>query len=283
MNFPKLDKDLAIISKLGDNPGADDGLSPDGLKAKFDEAALLIQAYLNGTLVETLNNIFSGGDSAPSNGLNMAGPINMNRNPLQNLRNPESPGEAVNLEYALAHFLTSARKINGKDLSSDITLSASDIGARPDTWLPTPAELGAAPESHVDNKDNPHKVTCEKIGAATKDDVDGKISMDLLWVNASFNSNFAEQTIALDLSGYDAVMITASSEATSFVPVGDQGAITTWNGYYICRRTVYTSVDGVNFSSATTWSQYGNNVNGAENPSWQCRPYKIYGFKGVKE
>lgn len=129
-------------------------------------------------------------------------------------------------------------------------------------------------ENHLTDTKNPHNVTAAQVGA---------MEMTLLWTNASFSSNFAAQTIALDLSGYDAVMITASSEATSFIPVGDQGAITTWNGYYICRRTVYTSVDGVNFSSATTWSQYGNNVNGAENPSWQCRPYKIYGFKGVKK
>ena len=35
------------------------------------------------------------------------------------------------------------RKINNKVLSSDITLTAADVGARPDTWTPTAAEVGA--------------------------------------------------------------------------------------------------------------------------------------------
>lgn len=38
-----------------------------------------------------------------------------------------------------------ARKINEKALTSDITLSASDVGARPNTWMPTASDVGAAP------------------------------------------------------------------------------------------------------------------------------------------
>jgi len=36
------------------------------------------------------------------------------------------------------------RKVNNKALSADITLSASDVGARPSTWTPTAADVGAA-------------------------------------------------------------------------------------------------------------------------------------------
>lgn len=104
MEFPKFTADLSIISKLGDNPGTDDGLSADELKGKFDEAGLLLQAYLNGTLVELLNSVFAGGDSKPSNGLNMTGAINMNRNALQNLRDPEEQLDAMNLRYADLHY-----------------------------------------------------------------------------------------------------------------------------------------------------------------------------------
>lgn len=39
----------------------------------------------------------------------------------------------------------SARKINGKALTADITLSAGDVGARPSTWMPTATEVGADP------------------------------------------------------------------------------------------------------------------------------------------
>ena len=47
MEIPKLLEDLNIISKLGDNPGTDDGLDADSLKAKFDAAALIIQTFIN--------------------------------------------------------------------------------------------------------------------------------------------------------------------------------------------------------------------------------------------
>ena len=40
------------------------------------------------------------------------------------------------------------RKVNNKALSSDISLTASEVGARPDTWLPTIEEIGAAPSGY---------------------------------------------------------------------------------------------------------------------------------------
>lgn len=40
-----------------------------------------------------------------------------------------------------------SRKVNNKALSSDITLSASDVGARPNTWMPTASDVGARPNT----------------------------------------------------------------------------------------------------------------------------------------
>lgn len=40
-----------------------------------------------------------------------------------------------------------SRTVNGKSLSTDITLSANDVGARPDTWMPTASEVGARPNT----------------------------------------------------------------------------------------------------------------------------------------
>ena len=54
MRIAKFLDDLAIISKLGDNPGTDNGLTANGLKAKFDEAALIIQNFIN-SLIDFLN------------------------------------------------------------------------------------------------------------------------------------------------------------------------------------------------------------------------------------
>jgi len=43
------------------------------------------------------------------------------------------------------------RKVNGKALSADITLSANDVGARPNSWTPTPADVGAVPTTRKVN------------------------------------------------------------------------------------------------------------------------------------
>lgn len=77
------------------------------------------------------------------------------------------------------------RKVNGKALSSDISLSASDVGAdasgaasgvqtnlnnhannKNNPHGVTVAQIGAAPASHVTNKSNPHGVTYAQVGAA---------------------------------------------------------------------------------------------------------------------
>lgn len=54
MSFTKITKDMNILSALSDMPNADDGLSADLLKAKFDEAGVSIKDYINNTLVEEL-------------------------------------------------------------------------------------------------------------------------------------------------------------------------------------------------------------------------------------
>lgn len=57
MAIPKFDSDVAIISKLGDYPRADDALSPDGFKAKFDAAVILIKDYINNVLIKNLDEL----------------------------------------------------------------------------------------------------------------------------------------------------------------------------------------------------------------------------------
>ena len=61
MKFPEFTDDLSIVSKLGDNPGADNGLTAEGLKAKFDEGPLAVQRFLNSVLIAKLNEIFAAG------------------------------------------------------------------------------------------------------------------------------------------------------------------------------------------------------------------------------
>lgn len=44
-----------------------------------------------------------------------------------------------------------SRTVNGKALSSNITLNASDVGARANNWTPTASEVGAVPTSRTVN------------------------------------------------------------------------------------------------------------------------------------
>ena len=55
MGIPTFDVDMNIISKLRDYPGADDGLTPDAFRAKFDLAGKLIQEYINTILLPNIN------------------------------------------------------------------------------------------------------------------------------------------------------------------------------------------------------------------------------------
>ena len=51
----------------------------------------------------------------------------------------------------------STRKVNGKTLTEDIILAATDVGARPSTWMPTAEETGARPSTWMP--------TPEEVGA----------------------------------------------------------------------------------------------------------------------
>lgn len=65
-----------------------------------------------------------------------------------------------------------SRTINGKALSGNISLSASDVGARPSTWTPTAANVGAVPTSRtVNGKALSANITlsASDVGATTKD------------------------------------------------------------------------------------------------------------------
>ena len=94
MNIPKFLEDMSIISKLGDNPGADNGLPTSAFRAKFDEAGIAIQNYINNTLIPAINP-----SSNPEAGLSMTGAINMNKKALTGLKTPTADDDAVPLAY----------------------------------------------------------------------------------------------------------------------------------------------------------------------------------------
>jgi hypothetical protein len=146
MALEKLKKDLAIISKLGDQPGADNGLTTAQLKAKFDEAALAIKDYINNYLIPQLDNIVdvdallnnildtklaTEGKAAEAkatgeaiakalskSGGTMTGDIDMGSKMITNLSDPVNGGDAANKQY-----------VDGKHLPLTVNLlTASWIG-----------------------------------------------------------------------------------------------------------------------------------------------------------
>lgn len=54
MSIPKFLQDLAVISKLSDLPNSNDGLTAAELKAKFDEAPLAVQKYINEIMIPAI-------------------------------------------------------------------------------------------------------------------------------------------------------------------------------------------------------------------------------------
>lgn len=115
--------------------------------------------------------------------------------------------------------------------------------------------------------------------------------INLLWENASPTSEFGEQTVSVDLSGYDLIFCTAKTDntaatglylASSFVPniVNNIGIIFEMNidGWEQSRQFKITS-NGISFS-------LGHMVNHADGLQYGDRtdraiPVAIYGIKGV--
>lgn len=58
---PFFEKDLNIIAKMGDYPGADDGLTTEQLKARFDEAGISLKDFLNDFVIPAINAITGEG------------------------------------------------------------------------------------------------------------------------------------------------------------------------------------------------------------------------------
>lgn len=115
----------------------------------------------------------------------------------------------------------------------------------------------------------------------------GAVSADLLWTNQSPTSSFAAQTVALDLSGYDAVLVEFSLSAGGsivkpniyFKGHGIYLDYTPWpNGTTVnlAGRTMEVTASGVIFGSGLAMAQ-GSAQTNIDN---RYVPLYIYGIKG---
>ena len=160
MAIPLMEEDVEVISKLGDVPGSDDGLSTAQLKARFDLAAVRIKRYINETMLPHLNqlvdvkallngildstlsladkaaNAKATGDALAKKldktGGNVTGNIDMGGKRIGNLGDPVSGRDAVCKEYLESYTstrrLTLTLPVSGWSASAPYTQSVAAGG-----------------------------------------------------------------------------------------------------------------------------------------------------------
>lgn len=144
MAIEKLLSDLAVLSKLSDYPGSQDGLSTDEFKAKFDEAALIIQDYINGVLCPAIDALDPENENddayLPLAGGTMTGALSMGGKRLKDLPTPSADSDAVPRSYVLPR-------------AGGTMTGAINMGSKKITNLATPtSNADATTKSYVDGK-----------------------------------------------------------------------------------------------------------------------------------
>lgn len=188
------------------------------------------------------------------------------------------------------------------DQSGNITLTADDIGTDAtnisiqdalDDYVHVGTSAPTDPTAKIWlDTDEPGMSAVSSVNGATgtvvldPDDVGAMWAWELLWTNASPSSSFAEQTVSLDLSGYDFVLIYSfwSTNYLQFIaphiaPVNPTGstiesviqAVQT-NAAASLERVFIVTSSGVEFKKATKGSSTDNTC---------LIPVRIYGIKGV--
>ena len=115
-----------------------------------------------------------------------------------------------------------------------------------------------------------------------ENDIQGKIQMDLLWVNASPTSSFAAQTISLDLSTYDLVFVRCRCNDNSILSEfgAKDGYLSTiqrdTSGDQGYQRKFQVSDTGVYFQGVSGYEGgFSTSMDG------YMVPFDIYGIKGI--
>ena len=119
----------------------------------------------------------------------------------------------------------------------------------------------------------------------------GGVSMKSLWTNASPTSNFAAQTISLNLSGYEYVLVRylystdyQSLNQIAIVKVGGDAYLTftgvASTNIYLSQRTISVGSDSVVFG-APVYKTYASTSKPTANNKY-CIPVEIIGIRGVQ-
>lgn len=183
------------------------------------------------------------------------------------------PDQNGNITLTADDIGTDATNISIQDALDDYVYVGTSAPTDPTTkiWLDTD-EPGMSGVSSVNGATGTVVLDAEDVGAMSE--------WTLLWTNASPTSSFAAQTVSLDLSGYDAVLVTSCLATTAtnqdnamLVMVGDSARLCgTDNANNAFNRDLTVLSSGVQFYTGQTGtsSQNGSRI-----------PLKIYGVKGV--
>lgn len=179
------------------------------------------------------------------------------------------------------------------DPNGNVPLTAENIGA-----LPISGGTMTGPVNMNGQTLNGLNAPTNADEAATKGYADGKLSLELLWQNASPNSIFSAQTISLDMAKYQYIMVDTvttpgaviirkgtdaepTSSALSLLVVSSTSANATV--LQVGRRMVVVKSASVAFqdNNSTIYTTTTGSFKAVEASNSSAVPYRIYGIKGV--
>lgn len=161
MAIPKMEDDVEIITKLGDVPGSDDGLSTLELKKRFDLASIRIKEFINKILIPSIENSVDEesllsqigkalGQKLSLSGGTMTGVINMNGKGIYNLKTPTQDSDAASKKYVDDAKKAAETYTDNKHLPLTASIS-------PDGWTgDAPPYTQAVAVEGIKKEDHPH-------------------------------------------------------------------------------------------------------------------------------
>ena len=268
----------ASIEVIQGTPAAENPTAPEATVGDLDAGDLiadypLVEVLLNGINIESLTPVFNTGWLFNADGrqkLNVIG-----TNPIASLEE-DTPANWIALGTGVAYF-TGSDKLNNQPTAYGFV---ENIVAENLVYQTFYSMNGNSPVWHRSGDANGwHANSANWVKAL--DDNNG-IQMKKLWQNASPTSNFAAQTINLDLSEYNEVIISMCSGSNAglignyFFKVGSGTQITYGAGAYMGRRNFKVTTSGVTVEGGSKYEDSWSDSNAYQ------KPYAIYGIKGVQ-
>lgn len=185
------------------------------------------------------------------------------------------PDQNGNITLTADDIGTDATNISIQDAIDDYVYVGTSAPTDPTTkiWLDTD-EPGMSGVSSVNGATGTVVLDADDVGAMSK--------WELLWTNASPTSAFAAQTVSLDLSGYDFVLVYAMWSKTYQQPVPPFFAfIGIVDAILIGLQSNNAASLERSFNVTSTGVAFGVGKLGGSTNNEMLIPYRIYGIKGV--